>query len=495
MVATCAFCVLLAALSLLAPSEPSFDPWAWLVWGREIAHLSLELTSGPSWKPLPVVFTTLFAPWSAVDDDIPPALWMLVARAGGLLAVALSFRLAARLVGGRAWRRWLAGGVAATALVMTPDWTRYLLHGSEAPLAIALLLWAVDRHLDGHRTSALGLGALVCLARPELFGFLVAYAGYVWWSRPDRRALVALGLGLVVGAWLLPGWLAAGDPLSAATSARSEPSWSLSLAPVPWRAALDEVQRQTSLALELTSLAATVLALAARSRLPRPARPGAVLALGGFGALVVTLFLAMTEAGFSGNPRYVLPALASFAVLGGVGAALLVDLGRQLADGLGERLTLARGSARLGAAAACAVVVAAAVPGIARRAGAVRDEARASIERSRLHSDLDRAVAAVGPSYVTRFGPVTTNRPFQTHLAWELSLRLPDVHGTDGRGILFRTPAGLLSGIVRVAPRASRRALIARVGSWTVSARPASARHIYSWPAVGFDLRTAARRG
>lgn len=286
----------------------------------------------------------------------------------------------------------------------------------------------------------------------------------------------------------------AGDPLSAATSARSEPSWSLSLAPVPWRAALDEVQRQASLALELTSFAAILLALAGRSRLPCPARPGAVLALGGFGALVVAMFLAMTEAGFSGNPRYVLPALASFAVLGGVGAALLVDLGGQLAGGLAPRLTLARGSAWLGTAAACAVMAVAAAPEMSSHAGAVLDEARASIERSRLHSQLDRAVAAVGPSYVTRFGPATTNRPFQTHLAWELSLRLPDVHGTDGRGILFRTPAGLLSGMVRVAPRASRRTVIARVGSWTVSTRPPNAEHIYTWPAVGFDLRAATRR-
>src|SRR5919107_3890124 len=92
-------CALLAGLSLLGPSQPSFDPWAWLVWGREIANLSLDTTAGPSWKPLPVAFTTLFAPFSALDDDIPPALWMVVARAGGLAAVVLMFRVAGRLAG------------------------------------------------------------------------------------------------------------------------------------------------------------------------------------------------------------------------------------------------------------------------------------------------------------------------------------------------------------------------------------------------------------
>ena len=47
-----------AALSLLLPYALAFDPWAWAVWGREVWHLSLDSTSGPSWKPFPVVFTT-----------------------------------------------------------------------------------------------------------------------------------------------------------------------------------------------------------------------------------------------------------------------------------------------------------------------------------------------------------------------------------------------------------------------------------------------------
>ena len=49
--------LVIAALSLLIPSTPSYDPWAWLVWGREIVHLDLHTTGGPSWKPLPMLFT------------------------------------------------------------------------------------------------------------------------------------------------------------------------------------------------------------------------------------------------------------------------------------------------------------------------------------------------------------------------------------------------------------------------------------------------------
>src|SRR3954465_8334026 len=90
-------CLGLAALSLLGPSTPTYDPWAWIIWGREITHLDLNTVSGPSWKPLPILFTTPFA----LFGDAAPDLWCMVARAGGVLAIALAYRLGSRL-GGRA---------------------------------------------------------------------------------------------------------------------------------------------------------------------------------------------------------------------------------------------------------------------------------------------------------------------------------------------------------------------------------------------------------
>src|SRR4051794_16567270 len=70
----------LAGLSLLLPSAPTYDPWAWILWGREILHLDLATTGGPSWKPLPVLLTTPFALFGAAA----PALWLVTARAGML---------------------------------------------------------------------------------------------------------------------------------------------------------------------------------------------------------------------------------------------------------------------------------------------------------------------------------------------------------------------------------------------------------------------------
>ena len=54
-------CAVVAALSLLGPRALTYDPTAWLIWGREIIHGSLETRYGPSWKPLPMLFTTPFS--------------------------------------------------------------------------------------------------------------------------------------------------------------------------------------------------------------------------------------------------------------------------------------------------------------------------------------------------------------------------------------------------------------------------------------------------
>ncbi len=94
-----AACLGISALTLLFPSTPTYDPWAWIMWGREIVHLDLVTEGGPSWKPLPVLFTV---PFSLVGDDAAPMLWLWIARAGALLSLVMAFRLGRRLSGGGA---------------------------------------------------------------------------------------------------------------------------------------------------------------------------------------------------------------------------------------------------------------------------------------------------------------------------------------------------------------------------------------------------------
>ena len=91
--------MLLAIISAaVLPTVPSYDPWSWIVWGREITdpHISFIISGGPSWKPLPFVFTTV---WGAFGNAAP-TLWVITARIGGLLGLVAAWRLANRLTGG-----------------------------------------------------------------------------------------------------------------------------------------------------------------------------------------------------------------------------------------------------------------------------------------------------------------------------------------------------------------------------------------------------------
>ena len=93
-------CLAISAVTLLFPATPTYDPWAWILWGREIVHLDLVTEGGPSWKPFPIFFTV---PFSLFGQDLAPYLWLWVARAlhvdfsvsGALYLVALTNFVAA----------------------------------------------------------------------------------------------------------------------------------------------------------------------------------------------------------------------------------------------------------------------------------------------------------------------------------------------------------------------------------------------------------------
>jgi hypothetical protein len=462
-----AACLGLAAASLLLPSQPSYDPLAWLIWGRELAHFHLDTNGGPSWKPLPVVFTTLIAPLDKVDHGLPPALWMVVARAGSLLALAFAFRLARRLAGGGPVAV-LGGAVAAVALFLTPDWFQFSAHGSEAPMAVALMLWAIERHLDGRPGHAVVLGTLACLLRPELVPFLGVYGLWVWRAQPRLRPLLVGALVLLPLAWIGPEWVGSGSPLDGGEQARSQPAWSLSLAEHPWLRALQRVHNHAGVALELLAAVAVGVALVKRR--------AAVLVLAGAALAEVALFVAMTQAGFSGNPRYVLPALAVGSVLAGVGAAFLVR-------GFVEFLSLSasfstsppgsRAAGRLAAVVAAVALAALAGHGFLQaRVLRLDDEAREVGRRMQLHSDLARAVHTVGGANVIRkLGWATTNRALQTRLAWELGVPMELTESLTDYRVVFRSSQEPLVGRVYMTGRARRRLTLARVGSFRVYRR------------------------
>ena len=155
--------LLIGALSLLFPSTPSYDPWSWLIWGRQILHLDLQTTAGPTWKPLGVLIAMIFEPFGSAQ----PNLLLVITRAGAVMAVAMTFRIAWRilrpLVAERAGgdvARWallpvlLGAAVAGASLLNSPSFVTDNALGYSEGLMTALVLIAIDRHLDGARRQA-----------------------------------------------------------------------------------------------------------------------------------------------------------------------------------------------------------------------------------------------------------------------------------------------------------------------------------------------------
>jgi hypothetical protein len=344
--------LVLGALSLLvAPAAPSYDPWAWLLWGREVAAFDLSTAEGPAFKPLPVAVCALLAPLGGAA----PEAWLVVARAGALAGAVLAAVLAWQLAGGGGRQRRIgAAAAAALGVALTAGYPTLAATGTSEGLFLALALGAVLAWRAGRPDLALALGVACALLRVEAWPFLALAATARWRAQPGARPWLAAGALAVPALWFGPELLGSGDPLRSGSRALVPNPGQPALAAVP---ALESLRQAAALALAPLALGALLLA-----------RHGLALA----GAAWVALVAAMSQVGFSGEPRYALPGVALIAVVG--------------AAGLATRLPRA-----LLPVAAAAVAVAA-VPRIA--------DLPAQRERlayqARLADDLPRAVALAG---------------------------------------------------------------------------------------------------
>lgn len=450
-----AACVAIAALSLLAPSVPSSDAWAWLVWGREIAELSLDTTNGPSWKPLPIVFT---APLSLLGDA-QPALWLVVARAGGLLAVVFSYRLAERIarevVGPRLA---VAAGVLAGAALVSTDWLAYIARGEAEPLVLALLLWALERHLDGHHNQALVLALLGALGRPEVWPLLGVQWVWVWLRAPRSRRTVVVCALLLAGLWFGLDWWGSGQPLLAGERANRPTPSSLADADRPTLAVLIRTARLVVLPILALALVGTALAAVERRVLPLGLAAGA-----GLWTLVVAV---LTEGGYTGNERYLFPVAGALCVLAGVG------FGRIARGAGGGRRSVA----------VTALLVASLVAFLPARGQVLLAEVRETRAQERARAELATAIERAGGSraLLRRGSPGITRGGYQSALAWELGLSLSEVRRPfPPRDLLQLDPPNVILDAARARgedrrrrPWLSRPELVAeplaRAGFWRV---------------------------
>ena len=81
-----------AASPLLVRAAPGYDPWTWLLWGREVAGGTLSTVDGPAFKPLPVAVCALLAPLGSAA----PVVWVVLVRAAAGAALVLAYRLGRR---------------------------------------------------------------------------------------------------------------------------------------------------------------------------------------------------------------------------------------------------------------------------------------------------------------------------------------------------------------------------------------------------------------
>ncbi len=433
-------CLALAALTLVLPATPTYDPWAWILWGREITQLDLVTNGGPSWKPLPVMFTTVFA---LFGDDAAPLLWLWIARAGGFFSLVMAFRLARRVLTDlkRESNRpskmtGVVGGVAAAAfLATTYNYARDAALGNSEPLLAGLALWAFERHLDGRRDHAFLLGFAVALLRPEAWPFIGLYGLWLLVKEPRMRLPVIVCGLLIPALWFLPEVWGSGDALRASTRANDPNPESAAFAKHPGLEVAYRFTTRTLWTIQATAAVGLLVALFGFFRF-RTQTPALFLAGIGLAWLLVVCF--MTEQGYAGNQRYLIVTTAAICVLGGVGVARMFQ---------GVRVGVERlsGSPRMGLAGAAAVLVLAClalIPVIRDKA----DNTERVVEKlgyeASLWGDLPDVIEkAGGRDGLVRCGGVYSG-PFQTQMvAYAL-----DLHGenigtlqTPAPGVAFRT--------------------------------------------------------
>jgi hypothetical protein len=491
------FAIALAAASLALPSAPGYDPWSWLIWGREVASLELSTSEGPAWKPLPVLVT---APLAAVSNELAPAGWLVVARAGAIFAVLLAGPVARRLAGGS----WAAGVAAGAGIALLPGWLEHAAVGSTEGLLTAFLLLGVASGVRGRLRSAFGWCAAAALLRVEAWPFL-AVSGYLL-ARRDRAARPAMALAAVgvPALWFGPELLGSGELLRSVERARVPNPGAPALAARPGLATLAAALRMPPAVALVGAGVVAVLAAAggwrldadrgaatggerdagagpARSVAP-PVASGAArsrarqaAAVGGSGVAWILIVAAMSELGFSGEARYLLPG-AALIVVGGMAGLFLAPswlAGRFAGARIGEPSAAGAGvpSDRLvGSAVALTVALALAATGLARAAD-LAEEARRAAQGAALAHGLDRAIERVGgPRALLRCGPPHAGPYRGPLLAWALGVHKAQVGFAPGRrGVAFRSRLGPRSPLAPDRPPGPAPDLLVRVAGWEVA--------------------------
>ena len=436
--------VIAAAVSLRLPSTPNYDPWVWVIWGREIVHGQLSTTGGPTLKPLALVFTTIVAPFGSAA----PNMFLAIARAGALTAVALTFLLTTRLsrvatapLGAVGWALALGAGLAAAGgVLLLQSYIYVVAQGYSEGLLLTVLLLAVLRHLDGAPRQTQTLLFAASLDRPEMWPLFIAYGLWLWRVDPGARRQIACLAALILPIWLVPDLLGSGSLLRGAEYASYPRGAGTTACPfcseiTRYEWPLVRLPFRIGVVLAFVpAVAALVLARGGTSTRQRPQRR-LDICLAVLLVAAVTLFLedaVLTELKFSGNGRYLFPAACLTIVVGMVGWA------RFAAWGFAAVSRFVPGAVGwVAVAVVTAAAIVASVPSAVDASARLKPTWSALRFQADVRRDLTTAVArAGGAARLKACGAVQTNTQLVPLVAWTLHETITAAEATTGRVII-----------------------------------------------------------
>ncbi len=417
--------VLSVAIVQWARTRPGFDPYGWLVWGHQTIHGSLDTNAAPSWKPLPWLFTTVYAVFGRYELK----LWMITSVAISLSAIVFAARIVYRLTDAPPQRRWaglVAGAFAGLAVLGIQNDAHYILSAQSDPMIVALCLGAIDAALSGRVRTAFALGVLGSLGRPEVWPFLGLYSIWAWRERPETRVLLAGGWVAIVVFWFGVPALSSRTPFVAAANANKSGRRLTS------NQVLGTVGRFLSInepPVELAALLTLGLAIWRRHR--------TILVLTAATLVWVVIEIAFALHGWPGLVRYMFEAGAVVIVLAGVAVGWLLTSAARwpaLPAWLGPALVVA--------------LVASLVPAVISHA---RDE-HADLQHQRKRTaEIAALTPAInrlgGAARLNACGEPLTRLEYQTMLAYTLAINVNKIGFkftqavAHGNPIVLFTPA------------------------------------------------------
>jgi hypothetical protein len=393
-----------AILVLIAGTRPGFDPYGWLVWGRQTVFWNLSTNGAPSWKPLPYLFTVPFALFGRAELW----LWMVFAAAVDLAGCVFAYRIAYRLIGvseGRRHPAVIGGLVAAAGVLGISQYPHFIFSSQSDPMIVSLCLAAIDAHLCERPRLALAMLALAGLGRPEAWAFLGLYGLWMWLRVPHGRRAVGVGFFVQPLLWFgIPGltassWFVAGN-LALHSAHKLHQNKIVGV----W-------QRFESLqphALEAVAVICVLWAIARRDRVT------AVIAAAAALWFVIEVMFALH--GWPAVPRYMFEPAGVEAVLAGIAVGWALALPAHVPEAI--RKTNQRSLQAAGAVAVLAFG-AAMVPAAVSAVRWERKDLKHERARERQIANFSGLVTKLGgPLAIRRCGQPTSLVEYQSIIAW-----------------------------------------------------------------------------